>query len=244
VTTYERVQVTAPREVSAELRAERLAEADARARALELRAQDQAELAALAEARADAGGLRAAELEGQAEVYADWEESTGGQRHQAELAAEELERRSAGTRAPGRGPAGPEAAAAWAQEPPQVTSTLEREGPTLREPEPGNLDVEAMAGDLETAVGQLPELDTSTVSPATRARQADLAKRQAAQAEAAQDEVQREANREAYAAAGLGAPELEAERPSAWVPGRGTPEWSGPQASTPEPEAAGPEAGL
>jgi hypothetical protein len=134
VAAYERVQVTAPREVSAELRAERLAEADARARALELRAQSQLELAAQAEARADAGGLRAVELEGQAEVYADWEESTAAQRHQAELAAEELERRAAGTRAPESSE--PEAAAARAQESPQGTATVERDGATLREPEP------------------------------------------------------------------------------------------------------------
>ena len=87
VAAYERVQVTAPREVSAELRAERLAEADARARALELRAQGPLELAAHAEVRADAGNVRATELEGQAEVYAGWEESTAAQRHQAELAA-------------------------------------------------------------------------------------------------------------------------------------------------------------
>ena len=101
-----------------------------------------------------------------------------------------------------------------------------------------------MAGDLDAAVGQLPELDTATVSPATEARQAELAGRKAAQAEAEQDEAQREANREAYAAAELGAPEAEAESPSAWVRGPSTPEWGGPQASTPEAEAAELEAGL
>ena len=60
--------------------------------------------------------------------------------------------------------------------------------------------------------------------------------------EAAEDEAQREANREAFAAAELGA--LEPGAPSAWVQGSATPEWGGPQASTPEPEAAEPEAGL
>jgi hypothetical protein len=244
VAAYERVQVTAPREVSAELRAERLAEADARARALELHAQSQSELAAQAEARADAGNVCAVELEGAAKVYADWEESTAAQRHQAELAAEELERRAAGKRAPQ--PSEPEAAAARAQESPQVTATLEREGTTLREPraESGDLDVEVVAGDLDSGVDQLPELDTATVSRATEARQAELAERWAAQAEAEQDEAQREANREAYAAAELDAPKLEAQSPSAWVPGPSTPEWGGPQATTPEPEAAEPEAGL
>jgi conjugative relaxase-like TrwC/TraI family protein len=224
VAAYERVQVTAPREVSAGLRAERLAEADARARALELRAQSQFELAAQAESRADAGGLRAVELEGQAAVYADWEESTAPQRHQAELAAEELKRRAAGTRAPE--PSEPEAAVTRAQEFPQVTATLEREGSTLRK---------SGVGDLDTAVDQLPELDTSTVSPATGARQSELAERRAAQAAAEQDEARREANREAYAAAELAAPEPEAR--SAWVQGLATPEWGGAQPCTPAAEA-------
>ena len=93
VAAYERVAATAPREVSAELRAERQAEADARARALELRAQGQTELAAQAEARADAGNVRATELESAAEVYAAWEESTAPQREAAELAQAELGRR-------------------------------------------------------------------------------------------------------------------------------------------------------
>jgi hypothetical protein len=237
VAAYERVQVTAPREVSAELRAERLAEADARARALELRAQSQPELAAQAEARAAAGGVRAVELESQAGIYADWEESTATQRHQAELAAEELERRAPGKRAPQ--PSQPETAASRALESPPITATLEREGATLREPtaEAKDQDVEAVAEGLDAEVDQLPELDTTTVSPATEARQAELAERRAAQAEAAQNEAQREANREAYAAA-------EAGNPSAWVPGPSTPKWGGLQASTSEPEAAEPEAGL
>ena len=99
VAAYERVAATAPREVSAELKAERQAEADARARALELRAQGQAELAAQAEARADAGNVRATELEGAAEVYAAWEESTAPKRKAAELAQAELSRRGTRRRA-------------------------------------------------------------------------------------------------------------------------------------------------
>ena len=243
VAAYERVRVTAPQEVSAELRAERLAEADARARALELRAQGQAELAGQAEVRADADGLRAVELEGRAEVYMSWEKSTAAQRHQAELAAGELERRAPGTWAPEL--PGPEAAAAQAEESSQVTVTAERDGTSLREPtaEPWVRDVEAAAEDLETAVAQLPELDTSTVSPATQGRLAELAERKAAQVEAAEDEAQREANREAFAAAVLSeVPEPEA--PSAWVQGPATPEYGGPQAPEPEALSEGPEAGL
>jgi conjugative relaxase-like TrwC/TraI family protein len=232
VAAYERIRATAPREVSAELRAERLAEADARAQTVELRARGQADLAAQAGARAGAGAQRAAELEAAAGMYTAWEESTTGQRHQAELAAEELQRRAGGTRVPE--PAEPDAAAAWAQESPQVTVTLDREATTRRE-------AEAVAGNLESAPGQLPELDTSTVSPATRARQAELAERKAAQAEADAEEARRQANREAYAAAELAAPELEAESPSAWVPGLSTPEWGGPQTREAEAEA---EAGL
>jgi hypothetical protein len=104
----------------------------------------------------------------------------------------------------------------------------------------GDLGVEAAAESLDAAVVQLPELDTSTVSPVTETRLEELAERKAAQAEAAEDEARREANREAYVAAELGAPEPEA--PSAWVQGPATPEWRGPQASA--PEAAELEAGL
>ncbi len=210
VAVYERVQATAPREVSAELRAERLAEADARARALELRAQGHAELAGGAEARADAGALRAVELEGQAAVYASWEETTAAERAAAELAQAELDRR--GTARPQLPEREPELTAG------EPTAVAE-----LPEPEAEGLDVpEADREDLEAAVAQLPELDATSVSPATEARVAELADRKAAQAEAEADEAQREANREAYAAAELGAPEPEAQ--SAWVQGLATPE--------------------
>jgi conjugative relaxase-like TrwC/TraI family protein len=223
VAAYERVQATAPREVSAELRAERLAEADARARALELRTQGQAVLAAQAEARANAGALRAVELEGRAEVYASWEETTAAERAAAELAQAELERR--GTARPQLPEREPELKAG---EPTAVAELPEQEAEGLDAPE-------ADREDLEAAVAQLPELDATTVSPATEARVAELADRKAAQAQAEADETQREANREAYAAAELGAPEPEAQ--SAWVQGPATPEWGGPQARMPEAEA-------
>ena len=243
VATYQRVAATAPREVSAKLRAERQAEADARARALELQAQGQPELAAQALVWADASNIRGTELERAAKMYAAWEESTAPQREAAELALAEL-----GRRKPEAKPSQPEAAVAPSGASARGTTGPESEayssGPELEVPaaEPGDLDVDAVAGDLHAAVGQLPELDTSTVGPATETRLEELAEREAARTEAAEDEAQREANREAFAAAELGA--LEPGAPSAWVQGSATPEWGGPQASTPEPEAAGPEAGL
>jgi hypothetical protein len=234
VAAYERVRATAPREVSAELRAERLAEADARARALELHAQGQAELAAQAEARADAGARRAVELEGAAVVYASWEESTAPRRAAAELAQAELNRRE--TTRP-RLPEREAELAAGEPTPPAEPEGQQAEAAGLDAPEADreDLDVEATAGDLEAAVDQLPELDTTTVSPATEARTAELADRKAAQAEADTDEAQRKANREAYTAAALAAPGPEAR--SAWVQGLATPQWGGPQARTPEAEA-------
>ena len=235
VAAYERVAATAPREVSAELRAERQAEADARVRTLELRAQGQTEQAAQAEARADAGNVRATELESAAEVYAAWEESTSPQREAAELAQAELGRRGHAAEAES---SEPEAAVPPARASAPVSAGTEAEayssGPELEAA--GDLGMEAMA------VDQLPGLDTFTVSPATEVRLEELAARKAAQAEAAEDETQRKANREAYAAAELSAPEP--GTPSAWVQGPATPEWGGPQASAPEPEAAELEAGL
>jgi hypothetical protein len=232
VAAYQRVRASAPREVSAELRAERLAEADARARALELRAQGHAELAAQAEARADAGARRAAELEGAAEVYAAWEETTATERGAAELAQAELDRR--GTTRPQLPQGEPELAAG---EPTAATELREQETEGLDVPEANreDLDVQARAEDLEAAVAQLPELDTTTVSGITSARLEELDARRSAQAEADADEAQRKANREAYVAAELAAHEPEA--PSAWVRGPATPEWGGPQARAAEAEA-------
>jgi hypothetical protein len=236
VAAYERVTATAPREVSAELKAERKAEADARARALGLRTRGQAELAAQAEARADAGNARATELEGAAGVYAAWQQSTAPQREAAELAQAELSRRGTDAKAKS---SEPQPAVPPARASAQFSTGPEAEahssGPELEAPA-------AVAGGLDAAVDQRPELDASTVSPATEARLDELAARKAAQAEAAEDEAQREANREAYAAAELSAPEH--GTPSAWVQGPATPEWGGPQASAPEPEAAELEAGL
>ena len=234
---YERVAATAPREVSAELKTERQAEADARARALELRARGQAELAAQAEARADAGNVRATQLEGAAGMYAAWEESTAPQREAAERAQAELSRRGTKSSEPQAEvtPAGASAPVSAGPEAETYSSGPELETP---EAEPGDLGLKAMAGGPDAAADQLPELDT-TVSPATEARLEELATRKAAQAEATRDQAQREANREAYMSAELSAPEPVA--PSAWIRGPATPQWGGPQARAAEAEA---EAGL
>ena len=80
VAAGERVKATAPPEVSPELKAERLAEADARARGAELAALGDHQAAQEAQARADAADVRATVLEGRAEVYARWEADTAAER--------------------------------------------------------------------------------------------------------------------------------------------------------------------
>ena len=94
VAAGERMKATAPPEVSPELKAERLAEADAQARAAELAALGDHQAAQEAQARADAADVRATVLEGQAEVYARWEADTAAERRAAELARSELEARA------------------------------------------------------------------------------------------------------------------------------------------------------
>ena len=131
---------------------------------------------------ADASNIRATELERAAKMYAAWEESTAPQREAAELALAEL-----GRRKPEAKPSQPEAAVAPSGASARGTTGPESEayssGPELEVPaaEPGDLDVDAVAGDLHAAVGQLPELDTSTVGPATETRLEELAEREAAQ---------------------------------------------------------------
>ena len=92
--TGERIKATAPPEVSPELRAVRLAEADARARGAELSVLGEHQAAQDALARADAADVRATVLEGRAEIYAQWETDTAAERHAAELARSELEARA------------------------------------------------------------------------------------------------------------------------------------------------------
>ena len=94
VAEYDRLKATAPAEVSPELRAERVAEADARARGAELAVLGDHQAAQEAMARADAADVRATVLEGQAEVYAQWEQHTAADRREAELAQAELTARA------------------------------------------------------------------------------------------------------------------------------------------------------
>ena len=155
-------------------------------------------------------------------MYASWEESTAPQRAAAELAQAELDRRGT-TRPPQLPEREPELAAGEPTPVAEPESQAEAEG--LDTPEAGREDlaVEATAGDLEAAVDQLPELDTTSVSPATEARTAELAARKTAQAEAAADEAQRKANQEAYAAAELASPEPEAPSAQGTVSSSSTP---------------------
>ena len=95
---YARVAQLAPPEVSAELKAERTAELEARARGAELAELGQAEAGRAWLAQADAADVRATELEGKAEVYAAWEEDHRAERDAAELAQAELDRRNAAER--------------------------------------------------------------------------------------------------------------------------------------------------
>jgi hypothetical protein len=249
VATYQRIQATAPREVSAELRAERLAEADARVRALELRAQGQAELAAQAEARADAGAVRATELEGHAEKYTAWTETTADERAAAELAQAELERRgttrvqipkdepelAVGERTSASQPKGQQAEVRGIEEPNAGTEDLK----VIPTAEAEDSAVDALVADMDEAVGQLPALDTATVSGASSARMQELDARRAARAETDADAVQRNANREAYVAAEASA--SGPERPSAWVQGPAKPAWGSPRPDAPETEKVEPE---
>ena len=95
---YERIAQHAPPEVSAELKAERTAELDARARGAELEASGQREAGQAWQAQADAADVRATELEGQAEGYSAWEAEHRAERELAERARAELARRNAAER--------------------------------------------------------------------------------------------------------------------------------------------------
>ena len=252
---YDRMKATAPPEVSPQLRAERLAEADARARAAELAALGDHQAAQEAQERADAADVRATVREGQAEVYARWEASTAADRRSAELATAELERRATAGR---DARAQAEAAAAKAETPdlPDPTSTT----PDPVEPYaaadygPGIEDPDAAAEALVAGMDQVelaepdavvpikdPELAAQAEEMANRAqvRQAEAEARQQRLAEAQADRAQRAAMHERA----LRDMDMEVHSPEAWVSGPRSPSWGGPEASAPEtaPEA---EAGL
>ena len=259
VAEYNRLKATAPPEVSPELKAERLAEADARARSAELSALGQHEAAQKAQARADAADVRATVLEGQAEVHAQWEDGTAADRRLAEQAKAELERRVAAEQ---DARAQAEAAAVRGSGTPEVPD-MASTTPDLGEPSaaagyrPGIEDPDAAAEALVASLDQveLPEPDTSSpiedpelsavaqeMATRSQAREVAAEARQQQMAEAQADQAQRAAMREAAAR------DVEMHSPEAWVSGPRTPSWGGPEASAAEATAAaelgGPEAAL
>ena len=250
VTTGERLKATAPPEVSPQLKAERLAEADAQARTAELATLGDHQAAQEAQARADAADVRATVLEGQAEMYARWEADTSAERHEAELAQSELEARA---KTAARAAARAEAETATARESAAVPDPADTTS-DLVEPGPANelgaeiRDPDAAAGALVASLDQveLPEVDTTSpiedpglaavaeeMATRSQAREAAAEARQQRVAEAQADQAQRAAMREAAAR------DMEVHSPEAWVSGPRTPSWGGPEASAPEtaPEA-------
>ena len=160
VAAGERMKATAPPEVSPELKAERLAEADAQARGAELAALGDHQAAQEAQARADAADVRATVLEGQAEVYARWEADTAAERHAAELARSELEARAkTAERAAARAEAETATAAESTEvpDPADTTSDLVEPGPAYeRGAEIGDPDAAAEALVAEPGPGRAP----------------------------------------------------------------------------------------
>jgi hypothetical protein len=245
VAAGERLKVTAPPEVSPELKAERLAEAEARARGAELAVLGEHQAAQEALARADAADVRATVLEGRAEVYAQWEVGTAAERQAAETAQAELERRAAAEQ--DAQAQTEEAAAAKAGTPdlpgpgdltPELVERFAGAdyGPGLGDPEAA---AEALLADLDrvevpepdaTAPIEDPELAALSghVEAQTQERAARWEARKAVVAEAQADQAQRAAMREAAAQ------DAEVHSPEAWVSGPRTPSWGGPEASAPE----------
>ena len=245
VAAGERLKATAPPEVSPELKAERLAEADAQARAAELTALGDHQAAKEAQARADAADVRGTVLEGQAEVYARWEADTATERRSAELARSELEARA---KTAGRPAARAEAETATVREstevpdPADTTSDLVEPGPAYEcgaEIEDPEAAADARVASLDQV--ELPEVDTTSpikdpelaavaeeMATRSQAREAAAEARQQRVAQAQAEQAQRAAMREAAAR------DTEVHSPEAWVSGPRTPSWGGPEASTPE----------
>ena len=240
VAAYQRVRATAPPMVEAELKAQRTAEASARARAVDLAHQGQAEAAGAwftTSARANAS---ATELEEAAQRYAAWEAGHQAERAAAEAAQAELDRRAkldadaqaelereaeklahahaagqpAGTQhpqVPGPEPEPePEAAAVSPAGEPQVSTGAEAEAEDVSVPHPDPQLAQAVAG-----------YDAHQAR-----RQAEAEARAGQLAEREEELAVREASSSA-AQAELDTPEAQA---SAWVPGPQTPAWGGPAA--------------
>ena len=245
VAAGERMKATAPPEVSPELKAERLAEAETRARGAELAALGDHQAAHEAQARADAADVHGTALEGRAEVYAQWEAATAAERRSAELARSELEARAQTAE---RAAAKAEAETATAAEPPEVPDPTDTT-PDLVEPgrahklgagiEDPEATVEALPAELDQV--ELPETNTSSpikdpelaamaedLATRSQAREATSGARQQRVAETQADQAQRAVMRQAAAR------DAEMHSPEAWVSGPRTPSWGGPETSTPE----------
>ena len=258
---YERIAQAAPPEVSAELKAERQAEADARARGAELFVLGQHDAAQIHLDQADQHDVRGTVLEGKAEAYTAWEAEHREERELAERARAELDRRNAAER---QRVAELEERAAEAEDldVPNSSADTERAAeaeaedldvPDLREAESApNREPEAFTADSPEA--ESPQVTTGT--PAEQPvriqdpelalaaaeldahqaeRQAEAEERAAEDADRREERAVREASRTA-AKAEAGTPE--ATSPGAWVPGRDTPSYGGPATTTPEPAPA------
>ena len=245
---YERIAQHAPPEVSAELKAERTAELDARARGTELAELGQREAGQAWQTRADAADVRATVLEGKAEAYTAWEAEHRAQRELAERARAELARRNTAERQREAVPREPEV-----QEP-EVQEPEPREA-EVQEPEVAEATADSSATEVSPQVttGALAEEPSRIADPELARAAAELDAHQAERQAAAQDRaaeradrLEERATREASrAAAEAEAGTVEAGSPGAWVPGRDTPSYGGPGATTPEPApAAEAEAGL
>ena len=255
VAEYERVAQAAPPEVSPQLRAERLAEADARARGAELFALGQHDAAQIHLDQADRANVRATVLEGQAEAYAAWEEAHRPERDAGERARAELDRRNAAER---HRHAELEERAAEREDLDLPDSSADAE----RAAEAEDLDVpdfreaesaphrEAEAVTADSPAPESPQVTAGTPAESARIEDPDLA-RAAAELDAHQAERQAEAKERAaedadrreertVREASRKAAEAEAdapaaESPGAWVPGRDTPSYGSPAASAAEP---------
>ena len=251
---YERIAQHAPPEVSAELKAERTAELDARARGTELAELGQREAGQAWQTRADAADVRATVLEGKAEAYTAWEAEHRAERELAERARAELARRNTAERQREAEPRESEV-----HEPERQREAEPRESevhePEVAEPVVAEATADSSAAEVSPQVttGAPAEEPSRIADPELARAAAELdahqAERQAAaEARAAEraDRLEERATREASrAAAEAEAGTVEAGSPGAWVPGRDTPSYGGPGATTPEPApAAEAEAGL
>ena len=224
VHAYARVHAAAPRDVSGELRAVRLAQDAARVRQAEAEASGDQAAAADAAAWVMRYTAQGDQLEAEHAEATVWEAETAGQRQRAEWAQEELNR-------PGPETAKPEPEAAADEAGPQEEPAPEPDGeagPKPAETETGQPEAEPRA-ETEPAEGGIPD----TASDAAGAEQPA----RAGQPEAAEPGVP---ETEAVADDDLSEPEPEPEQETAPdAGGTGETQTGAPQSASAGPEAAG-----